>query len=460
MKKVMRETEALASFACELKYEKLPAEAIGWAKDAILDCSGVALAGSKEEAGTIITNYTREIVGRPEAGVFASGFKTSAGDAALANGTMAHALDYDDYALPNWTGHPTAPILPAIFALGQRQRISGKDLLLAYVVGFEVGARIGACLGRGHYERSGFHPTATYGTMGATAACCNILKLNVVQTQSAFGIASSEASGVRQNFGTMTKPLHAGLSARNGVMAALLAGKGFTADGNTLEGPYGFCKVFSAGGDYDPVKILKGLGESYLLVEHGISVKPYPCGAEGHRCLDAILFLIEEHDIKADQVESVECRTSDMVPVVMMRHRPKTAEEAKFSTEYCMAVALLDRKAGLQQFTSERVMEPKVQKLLARVNYLHPPEISGYLNMELYPEQVTVKLRGGAVYSREVLTNKGKPGNRLSKEELIAKYSACAAEAISQDRIDRSLEMLGRLDKLKDISELMDVLCA
>jgi 2-methylcitrate dehydratase PrpD len=144
----------------------------------------------------------------------------------------------------------------------------------------------------------------------------------------------------------------------------------------------------------------------------------------------------------------------------MMRHRPKTAEEAKFSIEYCMAVALLDREAGLQQFTSERVMEPKVQKLLARVNYVHLPETSGYLNMELYPEQVTVKLRDGNVYSREVLTNKGKPGNRLGKEELIAKYSACAAEAISQDRIDRSLEMLGRLEKLRDISELMDVLCA
>lgn len=459
VKKVMRETEALATFASELKYEKLPAEAIGWAKDAILDCSGVALAGSKEEAGTIITNYTREVAGKPEAGVFASGFKTNASNAALANGTMAHALDYDDYALPNWTGHPTAPILPAIFALGQRQRISGKDLLLAYVVGFEVGARIGACLGRGHYE-IGWHPTATYGTMGATAACCNILKLNVMQAQSAFGIASSEASGVRQNFGTMTKPLHAGLSARNGVIAALLAGKGFTADGNTIEGSFGFGKVFSAGGNYDPAMIRKDLGKSYLLVKHGISIKPYPCCAEAHRSLDAILALVKKHDIKADKVESIECRTSDMVSKIMIRHRPKTADEAKFSMEYCMAVALLDREAGLQQFTSERVMEPKVQKLLTRVNYVHLPEASGYLNMERYPERVTVKLRDGNVYFHEVLTNKGKPGNRLSKEELIAKYSACAAEAISQDRIDRSLKMLEQLEKLSDISKLMDVLCA
>ena len=459
MKNTMRVTEELAKFACKLTYHKLPREAVGWAKDAILDCTGVALAGSQEEAGKIMADYAKKTAAKPEAGVMASGFKTTAAEAALANGTMAHALDYDDYALPNWTGHPTAPIWPAIFSLGQRQKISGKDLLLAYVVGFEVDARVGAYLGRGHYE-SGWHPTATYGTMGATAACCSILKLDVTRTRSAFGIASSEASGVRQNFGTMTKPLHCGLSSRNGIVAALLAEKGFTADVDAIEGTFGFGKVFLANGDCDPARSLKGLGKSYMIVEHGISVKPYPCCAEAHRCLDAILFLIQKHDIKADDVESVECRTSDMVPAIMIRHRPKTVEEAKFSMEYCMAVALLDREAGLQQFTEERVRERKVQKLLTRVHYLHLPEHSGYANMERYPERVTVKLKNGETYAQEVLTNKGKPGNRLSREELIAKYTACAEEAIPRKRIDRSLEMLDRLETLDNVGKLMDVLCA
>lgn len=458
MNSTARATEALARFACELTYERLPKEAVDWAKDAILDCTGVALAGSQEETGKIIAEYAKEAGGRPESGVFGAGFKTNAADAALANGTMAHALDYDDYVLPNWTGHPTAPTLPAIFALGQRQKISGKGLLLAYVVGFEVGARLGACLGRGHYE-CGWHPTATYGTMGATAACCNILGLDVERARAAFGIASSEASGVRQNFGTMTKPLHAGLSARNGVVAALLAGRGFTADGNTVEGQFGFGQVFSARGEYDPAKALKGLGESFLLVEHGISVKPYPCCAEAHRCLDAILHLIEKHDIKADAVESVECRTSDMVPKIMIRHSADTVEEAKFSMEYCMAVALLDREAGLRQFSAERVLDGKVQELMTRVRYFHPPEASGYANMERFPERVTVKLRNGESCFHEVLTNKGKPGNRLSREELIAKYRACAVDAISSERLDRSLAMLEGLEELGDIGELMDVLC-
>jgi len=456
----MGATEELARFACELQFEQIPGEAVAWAKDAILDCTGVTLAGAKEDAGMIITDYAREGAGRPEAGVFAAGFKTTAVSAALANGTMAHALDFDDYALPNWMGHPTAPVLPAIFALGQRQRISGKDTLLAYIVGFEVGGRAGAGVGRGHYERGGWHPTATLGTMGATAACCKILRLDVVQTRMALGIASSEASGVRQNFGTMTKPLHAGLASRNGLMAALLAQKGFTGDGSAIEGPLGFCKSFTAEGEYDLAKMTDGLGKSFLILETGVSIKPYPCCADGHRCLDAILYLIKEHNIKADDVESVECRTSDMVPQIMIRHRPKTGAETKFSMQFCMAVALLDRKAGLQQFTTERVVEPKVQELLTRVSFVHPPEASGYLGMETYPEQVTVKLHDGTVYSHEVLDSKGRPGNRLSEAELVDKYRDCAARAISPERIDRSLDMLQGLEELRDISELMDVLCA
>jgi 2-methylcitrate dehydratase PrpD len=166
-----------------------------------------------------------------------------------------------------------------------------------------------------------------------------------------------------------------------------------------------------------------------------------------------------KHNIRADDVELVECRTSDMVPQIMIRHRPKTAEEAKFSMEYCMAVALLDRKVGLQQFTTERVVEPKVQELLTRVRFVHPPEASGYLTMERYPEQVTIKMHDGSAYSYEVFESKGRPGNRLSKAELIAKYRDCASGVISRERIDRSLDMLQGLEKLRDIRELMDTLC-
>jgi 2-methylcitrate dehydratase PrpD len=451
-------TEELATFSCGLEFEQIPEEALVWAKDALLDCTGVTLAGSREEAGRIITNYVRQAAGRPEAGVFAAGFRTAAAEAALANGTMAHAHDFDDYDTSTWTGHPTAPLLPAIFALGQRQRASGREVLAAYIVGYEVGGRIGAGMGRGYYEQ-GWHATSLLGAMGAAAACCRILKLNVAQTRMALGIAGSEACGVRQNFGTMTKPLHCGLAARNGLMAALLAGEGFTADENIIEGPLGFNKVFIRG-EHDPAKVTEGLGKTFLIVENGISMKPYPCCAEGHRCLDAILHLIGKHDIKADDVESVECHTSDMVSEVMIRHRPKTVEEAKFSLEYCMAVALLDRKAGLEQFTAERVGESRVQELLRRVRYTHPPQPTGYLYMVENPERVTVALRNGTSYSHEVLEARGKPGNRMGKADLIAKYRDCAAPVLTRERMDRSVDLLDGLDTLGGIDELMDLLCA
>jgi 2-methylcitrate dehydratase PrpD len=456
----MGATEELVKFAVELEFEQIPAEAVIWAKDAILDYIGVALAGTQEDAGKIITNYVKEGAGRPEAGVLAAGFKTTAGNAALANGTMAHALDFDDWILPNWMGHPTAPLLPGILALGQRQEISGKDVLLAYVIGFEVGGKIGAGVGRGHYEDCSWHPTCTLGTMGAAAACCNILKLDLGKALMALGIASSEASGVRQNFGTMTKPLHAGLASRNGVMAALLAQQGFTGDRDGIAGPLGFSSAFTKGDGVDLNKMTEGLGESFIIVENGVGIKPYPCCGDGHRCLDAIFYLIKEHKIKADEVASVECRTSDMVPQIMMRHRPKTGSEAKFSMEFGMAIALVDGKAGLEQYRTDRVLDPKVQELIKRVNFVNPPEASGYLGMETYPEQVTVRLQDGSAYSHEVLESKGRPGNRMSQEELVAKYSECAARAISPERIDQSLDMLHRLEDLTNINELMDLICS
>jgi 2-methylcitrate dehydratase PrpD len=455
---MMGATEELSRFVSELGFDDIPKEAIVSARDSILDCIGVGLAGTQEDAGKIVTEYARGTGGNPESGVLAAGFKTSAADAALANGTLVHALDFDDYALPNWMGHPTSPILPAILALGQRQKISGKEVLLAYVVGYEIGGRIGAGVGRGHYE-CGWHATATLGTMGATAASAKILKLDTARTRMALGIASSEASGVRENFGTMTKPLHAGLASRNGVLAASLAEKGFTADGCAIEGTFGFGKVLTAVGGYDFRKMTNGLPKSFLIVEHGISIKPYPCCADGHRCIDAMLYLAEKYDIRAENVASIECRISDMVPKIMIRQRPQTGAEGKFSLPFCMAVAIIDRKVGLQQFTTKRVSDPKVRELISRVSFVHPPEASGYEGMERYPEQVTVKLCDGTVHTHEVSESKGRPANRLSEAELTAKFRDCANGVISAERIDRSLDMLHSLEKLGDVSDLMDGLC-
>ena len=447
----MGTTERIADFIVAIGFDQIPREAVDLAKGVILDCLGVTLAGSQDPSGRIVTECVKELGGNPEAAVIGGGFKTSAPQAALANGTMAHALDYDDIAI-SWVGHPTAVLLPAVLALGERGKLSGRAVLEGYIIGFEVGAKLGACIGLAHYAW-GWHATVTLGTMGAAAAAAKMLRLDARQTRMALGIATSLAGGTRQNFGTMTKPFHAGSAARNGVLAALLAKRGFTADEAILENPMGFCKLFSGGGDFDIAKATQGLGDPFDIVTPGVSMKPYPCCRFTHRCVDAILYLIKEYRPRAEDVERVECKTAEFVPQVVIHPRPKSGLEGKFSMQYCMAIALLDGEVGLRQFTDEKVLDPRAQELLKRVEYVHPEGLT-----PLHPEAVTVKLKDGRELCHEVAIAKGDPGNPMGEEELAAKYRDCASFVLSPVDIQKSLDMMSHLEDLEDITELIDLL--
>ena len=449
-------TDTIAGFIVDTGYEQLPRQVIDCAKRAILDCLGCALAGSVEPSSKIVTEYISEVGGKAEAGVIAAGFNSAAPEAALANGTMAHALDYDDVAV-SWIGHPSVTLLPAVLALGERGKLSGREVLEGYILGFEVGARLGATIGFGHYIW-GWHATVTLGTMAAAAAASKMLRLNAHQTAMALGIAASLAGGTRQNFGTMTKPFHAGSAARNGVMAALLAQRGFTADGAIVESPMGFCKLFSGGADYDIAKVTQGLGDTFDIVSPGVSIKPYPCCRLTHRCIDAILYLIMEYRPSPDDVDRVECRTSEAIPQVVIHSRPKAGLEGKFSMQYCMAIALLDGEVGLRQFTDERVLEPKAQQLLKRVHFVHPQVVAPEEILSM-PEAVTIRLRDGRELSHEVLVAKGDPPNPISEEELAAKYRDCASFVLSPQDTQISLDMVSHLEELRDVTELMHLVC-
>lgn len=445
-------TEIVTNFIVRTGYDQIPGEAVSCAKRAILDGLGCILAGSQESSARIVTGHVKEMGGSPEATVIAGGFKTSAPQAALANGTMAHALDYDDVAMAT-LGHPTVALLPAVLALGETGKLCGKDALASYIIGFEVMGKIGACIGFGHYGW-GWHATVTLGTMGAAAASARMLRLDTHQTMMTLGIAASLAGGTRQNFGTMTKPLHAGNAARNGVVASLLAKKGFTADEAILESPMGFLKIFSGGAEYDVAKATEGLGTAFDIVSPGVGMKPYPCCLLTHRCIDAILHLIKENGIGANAVERVECRTSEFLPQVLIHSRPKTALEGKFSMQYCMAIALLDGRVGLKQFTDEKVLGNKAQQLLKRVEYVHPEGLT-----PLHPDVVTIRLKDGREISHEVAIGKGDSRNPMTEEELTAKYRDCASFVLSPEGVEKSLDMISRLEDLNDITLLMHLLC-
>ena len=363
-------THIIADFVVNTSYEELPDIAIQIAKTSIIDGIGTCIAGAESSAGRIIADYVRERASGPEATVITKGFQTSTPEAALANGTMMHALDYDDCA-EGFMGHPTTVILPAVLALGEWLGISGKETLLSYILGYDVCNKIGSGMGSAYYE-TGWHSTATIGTLATAIAATKVLKLNVQQTRMAIGIAASLAGGLRQNFGTMTKPLHAGNAARNGVFAAILAQKGFTADQGILEDPFGYARVFSGTAEANFKKMTSNLGTPFEIVSSPPIIKQYPSCRGAAGCIDAILHLIRQHDINADSVVEVECRTSSHTPQVLIHSRPRTALEGKFSLEYCIAIAIVDKEVGLKQFTDSKVRDAKIRELISKVRYTHP----------------------------------------------------------------------------------------
>ena len=450
-------TQIIAEFVVNTSYEALPDEAIQNAKMSIIDGIGTCIAGAESPAGSIITDYVRVRANSPEATVITKGFKTSTPEAALANGTMMHALDYDD-CTDGFLGHPTSVILPAVLALGEWRGISGKETLLSYILGYDVCNRIGSGIGSAYYER-GWHSTATIGTLAAGIASAKVLKLDVQQTRMAVGIAASLAGGLRQNFGTMTKSLHAGNAARNGVFSALLAQKGFTADQGILENPFGYARVFSGNTEADFKKMTSDLAAPFEIVSRPPIIKLYPSCRGTAGCIDAILYLIKQHGINSDNVVEVECRTSSHTPRELIHSRPQNALEGKFSLEYCMAIALIDKEVGLKQFTDDKVKDARIQELISRVRYTHPPEMGSTSADSMRGRvEVVIRLKDGTEFSRRVEAARGDPGNPLTTEEIELKFLDCAQAVFSQREARQILDEIFHLEDIKDISAFMELL--
>jgi 2-methylcitrate dehydratase PrpD len=445
-------TEKLAQFAVGTNYDSLPEEVVTAAKRAVLDTLAVTVAGWGEEAAAIITAYVRELGAAGEAGVVGSGFQTAASEAARANGTLAHALDYDDVSI-SMLGHPSAPLLPAVLALAEKTGAPGKDVIVAFVVGFEVECKVGSAIGASHYAR-GWHPTATLGTLGATAACAKLLRADLAATRAALGIATSLAGGTRQNFGTMSKPLHAGIAACNGLLAASLAAKGFTADASIIEAPMGFLHLFGVG-DSNAEKAVASLGQPFDIISPGIGVKIYPCCYATHRAVDAALQLQKEAAIEPRRIARVEARVSRGTAIPLIHHRPQTGLEAKFSMEYCLAAALLDGRISLASFSEEAVLRPQAQELLRRAEMVEGEQGQPIVG----PATVTVILDDDSQHTRHVETPRGDPKAPLTWEELVAKYKDCAAGILPDAATARSAAIIADLEAATDVRELMGIVC-
>jgi 2-methylcitrate dehydratase PrpD len=448
----MQNTKNVVDFFVASRFEAIPDQALTVAKSAIQDCVGVALAGARPPAGAIPAAWARKAAGAGAAVVWGQDFKTAPHDAALVNGTAAHALDYDDVT---WglIGHPSVSLVPALFALGETIDASGRDILHAYVVGFEVMAKLGRTTQPRHSLDGGWHATGTIGAFGATAACCKLLGLDREATAHALGIVYSMTSGNVSNFRTMCKPLHAGLAARNAVEASLWAQAGFTSLPHPFDGPRSFHEIYSRGLPAD-MRPLEELGTVYELVVRGVVIKPYPCGVALHPAIDAVHTLKSEHAIDPDDVVAGEAGVTRYTFDKLCYLAPRTGLDAKFSMPYTIARAILDDSIGLDTFTDRLVGDERAQALTRRIGMYVHDGIEKSWKSGSRPVHVRLRLCDGRVIERQVDISKGNPEVALTADELNVKFEDCARLSLNPDAMKAAARGLQRIETLKAISEL------
>jgi 2-methylcitrate dehydratase PrpD len=457
-------TEEVAAFVVGTQARDIPGDVAHLARRSVLDGLGLALAGAASQTGQLARRYLAGLGIATERGstVIGSGLSLPARLAAFANGISIHADDYDDTQLAvakdrvyGLLTHPTAPTLPVVLALAERDGRSGRDLMTAYQVGVEVECKVAEAILPRHYQ-DGFHSTATCGAIGAAAAAAKLIGLDREATRRALSLGATQAAGLRENFGTMTKPFHAGRAAESGLVAAELAALGFTASPSGLEAPRGFFRA--AGGGYSPEAIHGKLARPWTLRSPGVSIKPHPSGSLTHPAMAVMQDLVARHDLRPERVRRVTVGTHHAMLGALIHHRPHDGLQAKFSMEFCVAILLLERKAGLEQFTEEVVNRPDVQALLSRVAFGVDPAAEA-AGLDRMTTLVAVELDDGTVVKGAAEFGKGSPANPMSDEELAEKFRQCAAwGGLPPETAEAVLERAWRIDELNDVAELASLL--
>lgn len=455
----------MAKFITDAKPSDLSSDVIALGKKSILDGLGLALSGNATHSGQLVRRHLSDLsLGAGAATVIGTNLKIAPRFAAFANGVAIHADDYDDTQLAvaadrvyGLLTHPTAPALPAALAMGQFANASGKATMLAYHLGVEVECKIAEAIHPRHYQ-TGFHATGTCGTFAAAAASAKLLGLGVEATARALSIAGSQSAGLRENFGTMTKPFHAGRASESGVTAAQFASYGWTATDHILEAPRGFFNA--AGGGYDADYIFGKLGTPWTIANPGVSIKPHPSGSLTHPGMTEMLRLIKAHDIQAKDVLRVRIGTNHNMPNALIHHRPINELQAKFSMEFCMAILLLDRRAGLGEFTDAVVMRPDVRAMIEKVDFVvdDDAEAAGYHKMTTL---IDIELSDGRKVSGRSDFGKGSPADPMSYDEVAGKFMENAEYAkfpLQQAR--QVVAMVRDLENLPSIADLMTALTA
>ncbi len=431
----------LAEFARSVQFEDLPESAVEMAEQCYLDTIGVGLAGSIADPGEKAIAMAKATgTDGGDASVLGDTMTASAPAAAFVNGTSSHALDFDDVTPAN-IGHPSAPLIAAALSIGELTDASGEDLITAYVAGFEIASRLAAVIHPGHYQ-AGWHSTGTFGTFSAAGAAISLLDLTDEQSIHAINIAASSPAGVQQNFGSMTKPMHAGQAGRAGVTAGLLAAQDFTADETAITGDLGFFKLYQGPTGIELQDEL-GLGDEWSIVEDRVQFKKYPCCYCTHAGIAATTELVENHGIEPQDVVNVEVRTSKKGRQILQHDNPQTGFEGKFSIPYTVACAIALDRVGIDAFSEETVNDPDVRHVIDRVNF----EADSSIPYDNYTTRVTIETTDGEEYKGMKESPPGRDGNPLSEAELREKFEMCAVRTVGEDA---TADAYSRLASLRD----------
>jgi 2-methylcitrate dehydratase PrpD len=437
----------------------IPADVVELGRKSILDGLGLAVAGAAAESGHIIADYLQEFSGTSNGcTVIGTRLRVPARFAAFANGIAIHAHDFDDTQLAlaksrvyGLLMHPTAPVLSAVLAVAERDQASGAAFMRAYHVGVEVCCKIAEAVDPRHYE-DGFHTTATCGTFGAAAGIGHLLRLSSEEAASVLGLAGSQSAGLRENFGTMTKPFHPGRSAESAVLAADLVQRGFSATRNILEAKRGF---FSAAcGGYNDEAIRHKLGSPWVFAEPGISIKPHPSGSLTHPAMSALLEIIIRNDVAPDNITKIRVGTNRHMPTTLLHHDPHNELQAKFSMQFSAAILALRRRAGLREYTDDTVNLSEVQAMMKKVDFYVNDE-ADKAGFDRMTSIVEIELSDGQRLHGRADFGKGSPINPMSWDEVADKFRECVTYGgMSAAKAQDMITMVEDIEGLPDIRRL------
>jgi 2-methylcitrate dehydratase PrpD len=445
-------TDTFARFVAETDYSTISEKVLTSGKMHILDTLGAALVGVSTDTAAIAFDYCKRVGHSEESAIWGTHLRSSVPMAAFANGLLGHAIDFDDWDAFIHAGHPTCMVAAAALSLGEVIGSSGKDLLKAYALGIEILTKIAA--NAPNVQDRGFHSTPVFGSIGATIACSSLMQLNPEKIKAALGIAASGAGAIHRQQGSMVKPFHAANAARNGVEAALLAEKGFTADAAIIEAPRGFCDTFFGPGTCDYAKMIANLGKHYFLESPGLGLKLHPCSAPQFLAADAALHLKREHNIRFTDVVKMEV---SIPPLRYQRHyhpEVKTGLRGKFAINYVVALAFLDGKLEIDTFTDAKANESQVQDALRKVQVTVDetiPEPGPYC-------PVSVELKDGSRFTYTARIAKGHPENPMTEEEVLDKFRSNAKQVLAPQKSEAVIARMRNLETVANVKELVALL--